>query len=746
MAASEDLNTLRAVIGLEWRYWHRLLPGAFLLGWTAWLLPWVLGVEGPRGEELRQVALLTAAGLLGLVTFGALAMGLVRELIEGRLTFFLSRPGSIRGFWIGKTLAALGLLALVLGLALMPALVMGWDLESLVADWSLVMEDGAAVPLLAPAEGSVIGFEVSRTAAWPWASWLLGLPAVVLVLMLVVHWLRLAFAGRTAWLLVDVVLGVAFGSLVWTLRDGLVSMQAFAGMVWVERLWIIALPPLLWWAGLRRLQMGRVDLELSHRKFSQSAWAGIGLLCVLTVGYVGRLSSGDSDDLRTLIGVVMSPTGEHLALAGAMRHRAGRFGTFVVDLEPSESDADRSANKSREADEVAVAGLVTHLRFSADGERVVWRKCRRLVDMDCEIWQQNLAVTGSEPQATGIQANRWDAALDLSVDGERLAVGHRRGVEVYELDGGRLIASTGVVSALRLELLSSSRLRIVSFEDSDEPSQELGIFDLATRKYRRTGSLPVDVWGRGYAQTSDGNYLLFDPLWPRELQVRHAQTGELISDLTRRLQLSKGQTLVSSTFLDDDRLVLAIVDASRDDLTGRRGPRPRKPMSYRVVILDREVWSAADGASLLPEASSSGPSGVQHVKLDGLLELRLGPELVAGNVTLLMRRPNGGAVDPTLESLGLDPLAGWTTELVAPGASSTRMWSRGYVPRPLPQAKMFRPQWTPQGTVFIAGSQALFTLESESWALGSDESRPGRVVFDGFESPSDGLSPLDLAY
>ena len=677
---------MRAWLQVVWREWTEcrlLVVGAFLLGWFPWAAPLLPGTDHLAPSDLRQAA---AILILVLVTIGGVALFapalLARDLTNRRLSFFLTRPLSAATLWSARVVATLSILIAILILASLPTVITERDALNNLD----ISTDQSAAPLSALGEFYSLRSSPDSPRALPIPLLVLAVVLALLSALLVIHWLNVVIRSRSPWLLMDIITFALLGAALWTLRDRLLSLQAYGAMVWIERVWWIGLPLVLFWAGLRQVEVGRIDPLRSHRVFSSNAWSGLAVLTLATALYGLWITNGTVADLKSVIAVSPNPTGSHMVIGGTLRGRAGLQGTFVVPL--GEEDGQGTAFSAGSA----IPSLF-HWKWSGDGSRAVWARCKRLVPALCEVWTQDLAA-GTEPRSTGIPIRSNYIRLALSHGGQLIALGDNNGVEVYATASGELIAAARTPEVLDLDFLSSRRVRVLHFgEDGDLSRQVIRILDIDTKKNQVVGRIPGDVYGRFYTISPDGSLFLFNSVVPRRLQLRDSLSGEVVSDLIDLLELDNEDLLVDAQFVTEDKLGVIWT------------PRPRTSLAdhpirtFKVILLG------------LPSDSRDRPEVLSQVRVEAVRDVQIGAQLEPGVLTVLVNQgsPSETPTDPLLAEAGLKPLPSSTTYLLHPGRQDLEVSAHGYIPISVHRRTGIH--HSHQATLFAAGHQALFTIE-----------------------------------
>lgn len=711
----------------EWAEWRLLLFGALLLGWLPWAAPLLPSMSSLEPSSAREAVCLLVTLLFALGSGGILGAALHRDIGDGRLSFYLSRPLKSGSYWGGKSLGVLSVWAAAMVLVVLPTLLAGWASGESFFDPVDSSSSIFSLPLTGLEESMLLGgwAGLPDAPAWPWI--VLGVLLAVSAVLSMIHWVASAAQVRGAWLGFDVVALAVLGVLLWAVRDDLLAAQAFGALVWLERLWLAALGPILWCAGYRQIALGRTDEAKGYLLFSRTAWVGLASTALLTLGLTGWFLSGTAEDLKNLQSLKVSPDGCQVFVTGELRGRAGRHQSFLLEVEPGPS-----STPSRVAyRETPVGGLFPSTagwRFSADGRRALWAECRRLVRTRCELWTRDLG-SDEEPRATGIEVRSLQAQLALSPDGDKVALGTRDRIEVYGLPAGNLITAVKTEPVLRLEFVDTTTLRSTHYAEGLEIRHLIRRLDLDTGVSQVTGELFGGMHRESYMLDPAADQMLFLAVAPRRAEVRDGWTGEVLVDLSERLGL-RDHVVSSAAFLPDGRLTL-VASTAEFEIDGSERGSVDLEREVQVLVLDPSLWEGPGDGPVDPadaEAAGQAPGPlVQRLALSKALTVRLGEQVEPGAVTLLVRRHDEQSLPdwlaPDDSRNGPQPIPQWSTWVLRPGAEEAELWAGGVIPPPLPP--LFAMGSTQLGTagMFLARDRSLFVL------------RDGRplMLLDGFE-------------
>jgi hypothetical protein len=575
----------------------------FLVSLVLGLVPLVaplLPQAGQRGgSDVRNAVAVALALSFSLII--ALILGgtiIVRDLAEGRLGFYFSRPIRGSAVWAGK-MAAVALLALTAGaLILLPTAAVERSLD-VGAWWSFFgpLPDGTVSVLL-----------------W-----------VVLVLFLIVvgHAAGVALRSRSRWLILDL---AGLGLISW-LAWATIRRLAFEGAlgaaeVVVMALLIVGLLGLIA-AGAVQVLKGRTDVGRGHRLLSLTLW---GILLAGTFGAWGFASWVLAAEPAGLdrVGVAGAASrSPWIAIFGPAEHRMEYTPEFLLDTSSGR---------------FARVKFLLSPRFSADGRWAVWlepAKMRRNgIDAGpFELLRMDLRAPESQPERTRMTyAVGAPPILAVSPDGRRVAVAAGQRLTLEELPGGRLLASAELPRELdhvedALFFVAPGRVRIFGYEifspAGSKPSPgalEVGEIQVSGGGLRRVARIEQlaapeaedDPWAPARPEISvDGARLLVRRASDQRFLVLDAGSGAVLAELP------PADERASASFLADGRIALV------------SGSLPRELRIFsRDYVPERSFRFAGSGIEL---AGQPAP----HQLAVATSPTRLGVSLGRGEVLIL---------------------------------------------------------------------------------------------------------------
>ncbi len=541
---------MRTFLTLAWREIAErrlLLLASACLGLVPVVLPFVpAAAQRSTPEELRAATLIVLALLFGgatLLILGATVVG--RDLSEGRLSFYFSRPVPSWTLWGSRLAAACALVLASLALLAGPTAV--FDLGSWLEDIAQ-RPRGHAWPLMAPGEVFFAGVSVETLPASPPRAVKLayGLGAILLLLA-ATHAVSTIVRARSVWLLADLGGLAAVAGLGWVAHDVLVREQALGALVWAQWLllpWILAA---LLLAGGRQLARGRTDLRRGHRVLSATLWPLL-IAGALAFGAYARWVAGSTlDDLEVASYLGASANEDWLLAGGPVRGRAGAGAAFLLDVESGDSWR------------LGSLGVVQAWHaFSEDGGTLAWARCDSFQPPDCRVWAKDLRDRPSPPRDTGIPIAEGSHQWALSGDGSRLAMSGAGKITVYELSSASLLTALKQEQAEDVDFVSNDRVRYHQAVELEDASFKTRIreIDLAERESVTTGWLPRGLVIR---RSPERDAVLFRRAFPSGFGLYDGKTGEPLLTLDERWRQfpSRGR------FLADGRVVLSLHETDR---------------------------------------------------------------------------------------------------------------------------------------------------------------------------------------
>jgi hypothetical protein len=403
-----------------------LLAAAAALSLLAWALRAALppGWSRELGQSLALVLFL-AFPIAAAIAVGSSLVG--RDLAEGRLSFYFSRPLSAGALWAGKFLGGAILVAGAFLCCYLPLALSGGGIgREAVGIWLL-----ALVGLMA--------FAHTISSMYRSGSRLFALDlslGAVLVTVIVVQVRHLGIAGAGHVLLTT-------AALPFDLAVAAAAMLA---------------------AAAAQLAYGRADARRGHVALSATVWT-LALVAVAALALWSRwvlgVTPAEVGGVRHPL--LVAPSGSALLFKGASEHgRAGFSPVFLMDGE--------SGSYVRLAPE-----RVTFPAFTADGSAAVW------VAPAVSWWwyvtpDPGRLFPGAEARRAALAVARLghgapvveeraleppdaELALALDGDGQRVLVSGRAGVSLVDIASGRLVAEAPLSNIWAADFLPGGAVR-----------------------------------------------------------------------------------------------------------------------------------------------------------------------------------------------------------------------------------------------------------------------------------------------
>ena len=459
----------------------------------ALLVPFMPGVQaGERRGALVVASFILAvnftAGLAAIL--GASILG--RELSDGRLSFYFSKPLSSHAVWFGKLIAAALLIVVCFAIIAIPGLLAG-GASRIVQIWT-------NPPREAP-EAIVVFL------------------AFCAALFLISHVIGTFVRSRSAWFAFDFIAAAICGTAIWLLLRPLLAGFALELIKTLGLILAIYAGVAIIGAGAWQVARGRTDRRRSHMELSRFLWIalGCGLLAmsVVVMWIVNVPLTGVRPEH-----VQQSSNGSWAVIAGKARNRGDYHAGFLYNVSDGRT---------------VRIGAPWDVSFSADGKTASWVVPSTGAS---DVYIAKLDAKEPRPIATGLSLNNEQSVL--SPDGSRLASVSSGGIlTVYNL------ATNAALGSVRIKeggwwhpaFVTSDRIRVYA---GQRQMLKIYEFDVTTKTLDMTGEMPV-----GARFTPD--YLRALLYWNRPaLEVRDARTGTVLTSIPGHF--------VTATFLSDGRI------------------------------------------------------------------------------------------------------------------------------------------------------------------------------------------------
>ncbi|HET7437709.1 MAG TPA: hypothetical protein VFN10_23590 [Thermoanaerobaculia bacterium] len=513
------------------------------------------------GGILAVAVALAVAIILGASTIG-------RDLSDGRLSFYFSKPVSPAAIWIGKAGAAVLLIVTTFAIVAVPTMLVAG------LTWKQAWSDDA------------FGFFFGSLSA-------------ALALFFVSHVISTMVRSRSALLALDLLLALAsIAASVLIVRP---LIEAFAMGLAGSLIIAVAVAVLLIFmvAPVRQLSDGRADLRRNHAALSRIVWPAVAVVLLASAAYVTWVVSASPTDLKKWYART-APAGDWLYAGGEARGRGGYEATFLINAATGQS--------------VRLSGPpFWGATFSRDGRMAAYLKPIDMMNWSrsgAELKVVDLAGTDVREQATGITATPGSFAL--SDDGSRVAVKNDENLAVYDLATKRSLAAVrfGLVRGdLALFFVTPQIVRVlVRDREPHNAGLTLKVYelDVAKRTLTQTGQL---------ALAGSNGWLRVTPGGAKMLVATNMQGGEaIIVDGRTCAELQRIPNAMHATLLADGTAASVVKTADGSLHLQTFGA------ASRDVPLPRDVQSAyvsretADGKVLVN--GRLGPNGSRVLIVD----------------------------------------------------------------------------------------------------------------------------------
>lgn len=400
------MRAFLALVIFEIRERKALLAAAVVASILPVLAPILASTGKNPPEDIREVAMWVMVGCL--VPLFALLLGVTfigRDLSEKRMGFYFAQPLSGWNIWFGKFTAVV---VLVLGTQVL-----------IVLPTTLLSPD----PMQLLAEGWIVEFPIAKWLA-PLVLWVLPVAIV-----LVAHALGIVWRARSAWLVVDLVAGVAALVGAWfALSPFVPNIAPVAGFIGGLSLvpWVLAGLVI---GGAAQVAAGRVDPRRCHRMLTLTFWPVVLSAVAMVAGWSWWVRAASPDDLNRIHNVATG-SGDWIAVVGQSRGRADYRPRFLLNT----ADGRWMAAGTGE-----LWYFGSRVDFSADMSRAVWAVRDGLGDWT--VMTVDLGVAEPRPRSTGVVVKPRIDDLAVSGNGDRFAVIQGRTVSVFAGESGDQLAA-----------------------------------------------------------------------------------------------------------------------------------------------------------------------------------------------------------------------------------------------------------------------------------------------------------------
>ena len=466
----------------------------FILG----LIPMVNG-KSPRDAIALASVLLATGFTIGLaVITGASFVG--RDLSDGRMSFYFSRPVGSMSIWFGKLSAGILMIVGCFGLIIAPAwLATGEFWKSF---WTATLGESTAFVL-----------------------------TIALSLFLIAHIISTFARSHSPLIAADFAAAVLCGVAIWFLVLPLGKGMAVTLIKWLLISLAVALAVAIIAGGAWQMERGRTDRRRNHLALSQFLWGTMAAALLIAAGYVAWVLSVKPADLTTRIYASQRAGSPFLVLGGQARNRGDYNAAYLIDV------GDGSV---RRIEPQGVGGV----HFTRDGRSAVIPRAENR-SADLVVYTRGVA----EPAVTGLTISNFSKFF-VSDDANRIATIVGGILSIYDVPQKRSLASVRVPYEGRLDyqgyFLSPDLFRLYVHAQDGMSIYEL---DTRARGLRTTGAIET------------GGFVTFaiDPTASRMLVRRHGVDGITLNDARSGALIKmvvSGKNVQNFRFLRDGRMAI----------------------------------------------------------------------------------------------------------------------------------------------------------------------------------------------
>jgi len=468
------------------------------------ILPFIIGIlPGINNRSPREVIAIAAVVLgtgftLGLaVITGASFIG--RDLSDGRMSFYFSRPAGSFSIWFGKLTAGILMIVGCFGFIVVPARLAAGD------HWKKLF---------------------STTLTW-WTAYIL---AIAVGLFLIAHVIGTFARSRSPLIALDFIAAVICGVSVRYLLVPLMAGEAFVIIDWLSSALAISAALAVICGGAWQLERGRTDRRRSHLALSQFLWGAMAVVLLIAAAYVAWVVSEKPGDLTANVQATRSTSGPFAVLTGMSKGRADYRAAFLINAD------DGSVTRID-----SWAAWTT--RYTRDGRSaVVLRRADNVANI--MIYTQGK----TEPIDTGLTMTAGDYVL--SDDATRIAtISRPMTLSIYDVAQKRSLASARLPDATFVQTFFVTNDIVRAYLNVPNGMKIMEL-DARTRGLRETGFVPSGNAIFIYPDSSSMHMLM--KTGPGGLTLNDARTG------TPLRTLATGTQLKTARYLRDGRI--AFVD------------------------------------------------------------------------------------------------------------------------------------------------------------------------------------------
>lgn len=462
-----------------------------------------IGGKSPR-ETIGIASLIfaTVFTVAQAVMTGASFIG--RDLSDGRLSFYFSRPVSSASIWFGKLTAGILMVMGCCGVIIAPAWLATGQL------WT------SFLPL-------TLGESTKCVLT------------VALVLFLIAHVISTFARSRSPLIVLDFAAAVACGLIIRFLALQLAAGQAIVLATWLAIALAIALALSVVCGGAWQLARGRTDRQRNHLGLSQAIWGTMAAALFVVGMYIAWVVSVRPADISVAMRANRSTSGSFVLITGRSRGHGDYRAGFLLDI------GDGSATRVS-----SYADWFVH--YTRDGRSAL------IPVSDSKMHRGNVLIYrkgAKKPIDTGLTVS-FPGDYFVSDDGGRLATLSREEVlSIYDVAQKRSLVSVKLPQAIDVYAFFVSPDVVRLYLDTRE-GIKIGEIDARAGGFRETGNVATNTFALMYPDASVTHMLVRPGRGAGLVTLNDARTGALITTLV------SGTHVKTARFLRDGRI--AIVD------------------------------------------------------------------------------------------------------------------------------------------------------------------------------------------
>lgn len=466
------------------------------------VLPFILAaIPGVAGKSPRDV--LAMSSLIFGSTF-AVAVGVIsgvsfigRDLSDGRMSFYFSRPVGSLSIWFGKLTAGILMIVGTFGLIVIPARLAAGE------RWTRT---------------------ITSSSTWS----VLYLLSIAIALFLIAHVISTFARSRSPLIIFDFVAAVICGVSIFFLLQPLITGEAFGIVAGLKLALAIAAAVAVIFGGAWQLERGRTDRRRNHLALSQFLWSTMAVSLLIAAAYVAWVVSVKPADLTEHVRATRSTSGPLAVVVGSAKGRDNYHAAFLVNT------ADGTATRVDPWAEWLV-------RYTRNGRGAV------IPHRSSDVVNLLFYTLGKQdPVDTGLTIEAGD--FIVSDDGSRIAtISRENTLSVYDVAQKRSLVSVR---------LSDAKYRRAFFVTPDvvrlyvtSPGLRIEELDIRSRTLRQTGSVPSQKFMMALPDPS-ATHMLVHAFHGDTLTLNDAQTGAVIRTLGPAAQF------MDARYLRDGRIAL----------------------------------------------------------------------------------------------------------------------------------------------------------------------------------------------